>query len=272
LEVFGHVERSTTYAFEDLQGFASVDQLTTLMCISNHVSAGLISNAEWRGVRMKDVLEAAGVKDGAVEVLLHAADGYSDTFAIEKALDPETLLAFEMNGAPLPHIHGYPVRVIVPGLYGEKNVKWVTGIEVVTHDAMGFYEQQGWGPDFVIPTRSDFFSPQLAGGNGRFRDEFRVNRPVELKGRAFAGDRGISRVELSLDDGATWVEAPGRAYEGSDLEWSFWRHTWRPTQPGDYVLVVRAYDGSGAPQVTARRASHPREGVTGLHRVRATVV
>jgi DMSO/TMAO reductase YedYZ molybdopterin-dependent catalytic subunit len=272
LEVSGHVERSTTYDFEDLQGFASVDQLTTLMCISNHVSHGLISNAEWRGVRLADVLEAAGVKDGAVEVLLHAADGYTDTFAIAKALEPETLLAFEMNGEPLPRIHGYPVRVIVPGLYGEKNVKWVTGIEVVTHDAEGFYEQQGWGPDFTIPTRSDFFSPQLAGGNSRFRDEFAVNRPVELKGRAFGGNRGISKVEISFDDGETWAEVAGRAYEGSDLEWSFWRHTWNPTQPGEYLLVVRAYDGSGALQELTRRDSHPREGVTGLHRVRATVV
>jgi DMSO/TMAO reductase YedYZ molybdopterin-dependent catalytic subunit len=132
LEVNGHVERTHTYDFEELSALAAVTQLTTLMCISNHVSAGLMSNAEWRGVPMADLLNSAGVKSGAVEVVLRGADGYTDTFAIDKALDPTTLVVYEINGEPLSRIHGFPVRIVVPGLFGEKNVKWVTGIEVVT--------------------------------------------------------------------------------------------------------------------------------------------
>ena len=130
------------------------------MCISNRIGAGLMSNAVWQGVRLRDLLEASRPLPGAVEVFLNGADAYTDTFAFEKAMDPTTIVAFAMNGEPLPQRHGYPARVVVPGLYGEKNVKWVTRIEVVDYDAKGFYEQQGWGPNFVIPTRSDIFGPR----------------------------------------------------------------------------------------------------------------
>jgi len=269
LEINGLVENSHTYDFDELAALPTTTQLTTLMCISNAVSAGLISNAEWRGVPLRDLLTAAGVEDDAVEVVLRGADGYADTFAIDKALDPTTLVVYEMNGEPLSRIHGYPVRVIVPGLYGEKNVKWVTGIEVVDHDAKGFYEQQGWGPDFVVPTRSDFFAPQLTAGNRRFRDPFPLNRATELRGRAFAGARGVSRVEVTTDDGQTWQEAE-LDYKNTDLEWVFWSYDWRPTEPGDYSLAVRAYDGPGALQETEPRPT-VRSGQTGLHRATAVV-
>ena len=132
------------------------------MCISNGVGDALMSNARWTGVPLRTLLEAAGPRPGGVEALLRGADGYTDTIPLAKALDPATLVVFEMNGEPLPRIHGYPVRLIVPGMYGEKNVKWVTGIEVVDHDVQGFYEQQGWGPDFVIPIRSRFYEPDLS--------------------------------------------------------------------------------------------------------------
>jgi DMSO/TMAO reductase YedYZ molybdopterin-dependent catalytic subunit len=114
-----------------------------------------------------------------------------------------------MNGEPLPRRHGFPARIVVPGLYGEKNVKWLTGIEVVDHDAKGFYEQQGWGPNFEIPTRSDFFAPKVDEVRGAFRfgEPFRVGQPVRLRGRAFAGARGVAGVEFSADDGQTWSEA-----------------------------------------------------------------
>lgn len=271
LEVNGHVERSHTYDYDELTALPATTQLTTLMCISNHVSAGLISNAEWVGVPMKTLLDAAGVKEGAVEVVLRAADGYTDTFAVEKALDPSTLIVYQMNGEPLPRIHGYPVRVIVPGLFGEKNVKWVTGIEVVTHDEKGFYEQQGWGPNFEIPTRSDFFAPQLTSGNSRFRDPFAVNKPVTLRGRAFGGARGISKIEISFDNAETWQEVTTIDYPGTDLTWKFWSYRWTPRQVGDFVLAVRAYDGAGQLQPLAPLPSDPREGSNGMHRVRAKV-
>ena len=263
LEVTGHVDEEHTYDLEELSALPQVDQETTLMCISNRVGDILISNAVWTGVPMRTLLEAAGVRDGAVEVRLHGADAYVDTFDIENALDPTTLIAFRMNGVELPERHGYPARVVVPGLYGEKNVKWLTGIEVTERPTEGFYEQQGWGPNFVVPTRSLFYVPEL-------RNAFSVGETIDLRGVAFAGNRGISSVEVSLDGGATWLPAE-IDYEGTDLTWSLWSYDWRPSQPGEYTLVVRCTDGTGEPQSTENRGIIS-EGATGLHTNKATIV
>ena len=180
-------------------------------------------------------------------------------------------MVYEINGEPLSRIHGFPVRIIVPGLFGEKNVKWVTGIEVVTSDVKGFYEQQGWGPNFEIPTRSDFFAPAMNSGNRSFREPFALNQPATLRGRAFGGDRDISKVEISLDDGESWQEVTTFDYQGTNLTWKFWSYRWTPRQPGEFVLGVRAYDGAGTLQPVEPLPSDPREGTTGMHRVRATV-
>ena len=124
------------------------------MCISNGLDAGLMSNAKWKGVPMRDLLDMAAPFPNAEKVRLHGVDNYTDTITLEKAMDPATIIAYEMNGVQLPHRHGYPARVLVPGYFGEKHVKWLTRIEVTTADAKGFYETQGWGPDFIVPTRS----------------------------------------------------------------------------------------------------------------------
>jgi len=271
LEVDGLVDEPRGYTFDDLTALPATDQETTLMCISNQIGSGLFSNAVWRGVPMRDLLTASGPRDGAVEVLLHAADGFTDTFAFEKAMDPTTMVVYQMNGEPLPQRHGYPVRVIVPGLYGEKNVKWVTRIEVVDHDAKGFYEQQGWGPNFAVPTRSDIFGPlwRRAGGADAFAEPFPLGEPATIQGRAFAGDRGIARVEFSADDGETWQDAQ-IDYQKEPLTWAFWTAEWRPTEPGEYRLVSRATDQTGEPQPMDRRGITP-QGATGYHRVVAQV-
>ncbi|MDQ3455781.1 MAG: molybdopterin-dependent oxidoreductase, partial [Actinomycetota bacterium] len=270
-EVGGLVAEPRTYAFGDLAALPAIDQESTLMCISNRIGAGLFSNAVWRGVPLRDLLEAAGPSAAAVEVLLHAADGFTDTFSIEKAMDPTTLVVYEMNGEPLPQRHGFPARIVVPGLYGEKNVKWLTGIEVVDYDAKGFYEQQGWGPNFEIPTRSDFFAPRVeeVRGEFRFRDPFRLGQAARLRGRAFAGARGVARVEFSADDGETWSDAR-IDYPGTELTWKFWSVEWRPQQVGDTILLSRATDGTGAVQPPDRRGIVP-QGATGYHRVVAAV-
>ena len=271
LEIWGMVDRERAYDFDEIASLPAVEQETTLMCISNRIGAGLASNAIWTGVPMADLLNEAGVKDEAVEVMLYGADGYTDTFPIEKALDPTTLVVYRMNGEPLPERHGYPVRVIVPGLFGEKNVKWVTGIEVLDHDGKGFYEQQGWGPNFVVPTRSDFFAPKWTRRSGKdsFDKAFRVYQPVELRGRAFAGDRGIQQVEVSLDGGETWTRAEIE-YPGTRLTWVFWRYSWTPVASGEYLLTCRATDREGGIQTAEVRGTAP-QGATGLHKVAARV-
>jgi DMSO/TMAO reductase YedYZ molybdopterin-dependent catalytic subunit len=271
LEISGLVDHGRTYDFDDLAAMTPVEQETTLMCISNAVGAGLSSNAVWTGVPMRDLLNASGVGEGAVEVKLYGADGYTDTFSIEKALDPTTMVVYLMNGEPLPPRHGFPARVVVPGLFGEKNVKWVTGIEVLDHDGKGFYETQGWGPNFVIPTRSDIFSPKRTRHSGKdsFDAPFAVNKAVELRGRAFGGDRGVSKVEISLDNGETW-QPTTIDYPGTKLTWVFWSYRWTPTVTGDYVLWCRATDGNGDLQTSDVRGTAP-QGATGLHSVRAKV-
>jgi DMSO/TMAO reductase YedYZ molybdopterin-dependent catalytic subunit len=259
----GMVDNPRTYGFEEIAALRSVDQETTLSCISNPVGGRLMSNAMWRGVPLRDLLEDAKPQDGVVEVVLRGADGYTDTFAFEKAMDPTTLVAYEMNGEPLPDRHGYPARIIVPGLYGEKNVKWVTGLELVDYDAKGFYETQGWGPNFVQPTRSRFDAPD-------FTRPFPVGEAVALSGIAYAGDRGVEGVEVSTDGGGSWQEAE-LAYRGNRLSWSLWGYDWTPEEPGEYALIVRATDGTGELQTSEFRQARSGKGATGLHSVTARV-
>ena len=129
------------------------------MCISNYLVGGRMSHAVWKGLPLRELLTAAGPVPGVARLVLHAADGYTDTYPLQKALEPTTFVAYEMNGEPLPVRHGYPVGILTPGLFGENSVKWVTRIELVDHDLKGFYEQQGWGPNFVILIRTTFFRP-----------------------------------------------------------------------------------------------------------------
>src|SRR6266699_592390 len=261
LELNGLVQNPVTYRFQDLKGFNLVEQETTLMCISNGLAAGLMSNAVWKGIALGDLLDPAGPLADAQRVRLYGVDNYTDTIPIEKALDPTTLLAWAMNGVDLPHRHGYPLRAIVPGYFGEKHVKWLTRIELTGADAKGFYETQGWGPDFITPTRSRIDVPDH---ESRF-SLGQISGPIEVKGIAFGGDRGISRVEISDDDGETWTDASIH-YAGTKLTWALWTYEWRPDGSDDYTLVVRATDGEGAVQEWEEDRS-PFSGVTGFHKI-----
>ena len=243
LEITGLVKTRQTYRIDRLESLPAVEQETTLMCISNGLDAGLMSNALWKGVPMNALLNAASPLPGAAKVRLHGVDNYTDTFPLEKAMDPTTLVVYEMNGQPLADRHGFPARVIVPGYFGEKHVKWITRIEVTDESAVGFYEKQGWGPEFTLPTRSRFDQPD---NDSTFGSDAAA-KGVTLRGVAFGGDRGISRVEVSLDDGGTWLEAK-IDYPGTKLTWVLWSFDWRPAGPDNNTLVVRATDGEGEVQ------------------------
>jgi DMSO/TMAO reductase YedYZ molybdopterin-dependent catalytic subunit len=266
LEVTGLVQNRATWRFQDLLGFSTVEQETTLMCISNGLDAGLISNAIWKGFPLRDLLDQAAPLSGAARVRLHGVDNYTDTISLEKAMEPTTLLAYEMNGVPLPDRHGYPLRVIAPGYFGEKHVKWLTRIELTTADAKGFYEAQGWGPDFITPTRSRIDVPD----NESTFSFAQLNGPIEVKGMAYGGDRGISRVEFSFDDGKTWNESK-IYYPGTKLSWALWSYDWQPNQAGDYDLVARATDGTGKVQEIDWNRSF-FSGVTGFHKISVHVI
>jgi DMSO/TMAO reductase YedYZ molybdopterin-dependent catalytic subunit len=275
LEISGAVEQPRIYSFAELTAMPAVQQLTTLCCISYPVGGGLMSNALWKGVPLAKVLEASRARSNVKAILFHAADGYYETFPFSKAMEPTTLLAYEMNGAPIPRIHGFPLRMIVPGLYGEKNPKWVTKIELLLGDdprlkkthGCGFYKEQGWGPNFVVPTHSRIDAPEVQ--DGKFVQELRTGTPVDLRGIAFGGDRGIQKVELSFDKEKSWQEA-AIVDPGTKISWSLWNHRWVPPAPGQYTVAVRATDGTGALQISEDRGTVP-QGSTGLHRVLAAV-
>jgi DMSO/TMAO reductase YedYZ molybdopterin-dependent catalytic subunit len=261
LEIAGRVQRARTYRFADLIALPAVTQETTLECISNWVGGGLISNAMWKGVPLRHFIEEAGPLPGIQEVVCRAVDGYADNISYEQAMDPTTLIAYEMNGVPLPAHHGFPARLIVPGLVGEKSIKWLTRIDLVDRTTKQFYERQGWGPNFIIHTTSRFDAPD-------------VGRPlpldvIALKGIAFAGSRGVDQVEVSTDGGRTWQRAR-LTYRGSRLGWALWSYSWTPLRAGEYALVVRATDGLGAVQTAQDRVTVP-EGASGYHRLVARV-
>jgi DMSO/TMAO reductase YedYZ molybdopterin-dependent catalytic subunit len=261
LEVNGLVQNSATWRFQDLLGLPAREQQTTLMCISNGLDAGLISNAIWKGVPLRDLLERATPLSNAARVRLHGVDNYTDTIPLEKAMEPTTLLAYDMNGVRLPHRHGYPLRVIVPGYFGEKHVKWLTRIQLTDASAKGFYETQGWGPNFIAPTRSRIDVPDH---ESRFSIS-ELQQPIEVKGIAYGGDRGVSRVELSFDDGKSWRDTE-IYYAGGELAWSLWKTEWTPDAADDYVVVVRATDGEGDVQEWEEDRGW-FSGVTGFHKI-----
>ncbi len=257
LEVTGLVKNRQTYKIDRLKALPAVSQETTLMCISNGLGAGLMSNALWRGVPLATLLHAAGPLPGAGKVVLHGVDNYTDTFPLAKALDPTTLVAYEMNGEQLPDKHGFPARVVVPGYFGEKNVKWLTRIEVATAEAEGFYEKQGWGPNFEIPTRARIDVPNEWASLGV--------APLTMKGVAFAGDRGVSRVEATTDGGQNWQDAK-IDYSGTKLTWVLWSYQWQPPGAGEYHLSVRATDGAGVLQREEKERGQ-FSGTSGFHEV-----
>lgn len=263
LTVRGHVERPLTLGYDQVRALPAVDQYATLMCISYEPGDDLLGNAKWRGVRLADLLKQAGVKEGATEVVLRSVDNFDESFPIAKALEPTTLLAYAMDEMSLPIEHGSPLRALVPGHYGYKNVKWLTDIEVITGTHQGYWERKAdWDQKGLLASatsRIDVIdSPPIKAGQA-----------VNVGGIAFAGPRGISKVELSADGGMTWL--PARLKRAlSPLSWRLWGVQWTPTQLGKARVLVRAYEADGRPQVQERYPSHP-SGATGLHSVEVEV-
>ncbi len=191
-----------------------------------------------------------------------AADGYTESLPLAVARDPETWIAYEMGGAPLTVDHGYPARVLVAGRFGMKQPKWVTRLTVADHDRPGFWERNGWGEQAVVRVMSRIDTP----GWGA---TVRAGVPFAVTGIAFAGDRGISRVEVSADDGATWKDAiledATRAPLGP-LTWVRWRAVLVVSPPRRATLAVRATDGRGTVQ-SGVYADAPPDGSAGWDRV-----
>jgi hypothetical protein len=209
-----------------------------------------------------DLLQRAGIKPGATKVAFHAVDDYSDSIHLTKALEPTTLLAVRMNGATLPQGHGFPARMLVPGIYGMKHCKWITRIEVVNYDFLGFWQQLGWNDAAPIRMTSRIDTP-LDGGS------VPVKRTTYIAGVAFSGDKGISEVDVSLDSGQSWQRATLKQ-PFSNLTWVLWEYAWQPTTKGETIITVRTIDMEGNVQDPTENPPLPN-GSSGYHSILTNV-
>ena len=260
LTITGMVDRDIVLTYQDLVSMQAEERYQTLMCISNEVGGDLISTALWTGVPLRAILDRAGIDPGAAEVVFRAVGGYSDSLGAEQAMDESTLIAIGMNGHVLPRAHGYPARLLSTGTYGYKNPKWLTEIEVVDSPYKGFWQHRGWDKEGLVKTMSRIDVP----ATGDLEPG-----PVTIAGVAFAADRGIARVEVSDDGGRTWHEARLKTAL-SAVTWRLWLLEWEPPGTGEYELLVRAHDGTGAIQIS-RHASPVPSGSSGYDSVTVTL-
>ncbi len=267
LNIMGEVDNPIELTYQDLISLPAREADVTLSCISNEVGGGLVSNARWTGVLLSDVLAEAGVSRDKItsaseQLVGRSADGWTSGFLTEIALDGrEALVAFGMNGEELPLKHGYPVRLVVPGLYGYVSAtKWLTEIELTDWDFDAYWIQRNWSKEGPIMTQSRFDTVS---------DGDRLSAAtVQLGGVAWAPHRGIDRVEVSTDDGETWNDATLAAQLDMDT-WRQYVHDW-DASPGEYTLRVRATDGEGETQTENETSPHP-SGATGYHTIEVRV-
>ena len=258
LRIFGMVEREVTLSYQDLLDRPQVEADITLTCVSNEVGGRLVGNARWQGVLLADVLADAGIQSGADQIVGRSYDDYTCGFPVS-ALDDgrQATIALGMNGDPLPAVHGYPARLVVPGLYGYVSAtKWLTEIEITTFAALDHYwVPRGWAVQAPIKTQSRIDTPAAL-----------ATLPVGqqmIAGVAWAQTRGIEKVELSID-GGEWQEAE-LAEEVANTTWRQWRLPWEVTS-SRHTLTVRATDATGETQPEERTRPIP-DGASGWHQV-----
>ena len=211
LSIKGLVNNPVTLNYEQIKSMASVEEYATLSCISNKIGGDLVSSALWKGVPLRDILNKAQVKPQVKYIVFRCYDGYDVGIPLESGLMDGTILAYNMNNIPLPNDHGYPLRAIVPGFYGMMNPKWITEIELVDSTYKGFWQRKGWTNN----PNNNIYSTIVTAGNqeitNRFpnlvNNNFAINKSNQIAGIAFAGNRGISKIEVSTDGGNTWKTA-----------------------------------------------------------------
>jgi DMSO/TMAO reductase YedYZ molybdopterin-dependent catalytic subunit len=258
LEFKGLVDNPYSIDYKTLTSMPAVLVTTGMMCISNPIGGALAGNQMWKGVKLADLIKKAKPQAGVTKVAMRAVDDYSDSITYQKAMDPDVVLVWEMGGKPLTSQHGFPARLLVPGIYGMKHVKWITSVELVDNDFKGFWQDpsQGWSDPAPVNTMSRIDFPT----------DGTLNMGLQaLSGVAFAGDRSISKVEVSTDGGKTWNQAYIKPPK-SQTSWVVWGYNWTPAKPGKYVVQVRATDGKGNAQTSKRADPYPN-GATGYHTV-----
>lgn len=246
LDIAGMIKQPMRLSFEDLLKRPQTKMISTLECIGNTVGGYSVGTAEWEGVKINHLLEEAGFDPKGFDLVLRGADSYSDSFPLSRAIEDDVLLATKMNGVPLPPDHGFPARVIVPGIYGMKNVKWLTGLELVGYDYKGHWQQQSWSDTALVKLSSRIDLPG---------DRESITTPrYMMKGIAFNGLQKIHKVEVSMDAGKTWQEATLQ-HKLSAYTWTPWSYEWTIPKSGEYTIMARATNKQGTVQALTTKPS-----------------
>ena len=256
LNIGGRVNKPMRLTYDDLINRPQVERVITICCVSNEVGGDLIGNAVWQGVLLKDLLDEVGVQPEATQVFGTSVDGWTCGFPVQMATDGrDAMIALLMNGEQLPTNHGFPARMIVPGLYGYVSAtKWLSKIELTTWDeAVGYWIPRGWSRDAPVKTQSRIDVPR--------RGASIKSGKTSIAGIAWAQHRGIAQVEVRVDNGA-WQNAR-LSTDLTDDVWRQWIIDWDAT-PGDHVISVRATDRDGNTQTEDIARVDP-DGATGWH-------
>jgi DMSO/TMAO reductase YedYZ molybdopterin-dependent catalytic subunit len=264
LSIQGLVKKPLSLSLDDLRAsYPAYSQYVTLACISGGIPTTLIGTTLWTGVSVREVLATAGLKPDGQFLIIKSVDGYYETLSLETLFKDERIMfCYAWDGKPLPVEHGFPLRIWIPDRFGMKQPKWIDSIEVSDRYQEGYWVRRGWDEIAQVKARSEI-------------DTIAVDEIEEIEGRklvpvggiAYAGARGISMVELRIDNG-DWLEVNIRK-PLYDTTWVVWRYDW-PFEPGVHEFEVRCFEASGRPQISRRSPPHP-SGATGLHKVKIVV-
>jgi DMSO/TMAO reductase YedYZ molybdopterin-dependent catalytic subunit len=264
LLVTGLVEKKAFFTYEDITSLPSITSMRTLKCIGDPIGTEQMSNAMWKGAPLHVLLQKAGVKPEAKVVVFRCADRYHTAIPIADAMREDALLAYKMNGVPLPKEHGFPIRLLNPGHYGTKNPKWIVTIELAKKHE-GYWEQWGWDPVASVKLAT------MIGTPGK-DSTIKAGMTYTISGAAFdSGNHGgIKSVEVSVDEGQTWKTAEIWASD-SPLAWTLWKYTWQvPDKEGDAKVYARATANDGLIQKATGFDAEPA-GAVSYHTVEAKV-
>jgi len=261
----GMIAQEAAFTMDDLQNnYEPMDQYITLQCISNRIGGNLISTTKWTGVPVRDVLADLELEEGAEWLRIEGGDDFFEFVSIEMINnDPRIMFTWAFDDEPLPQRNGFPLRIYIPDRYGMKQPKWINNIVVVESDDRGYWVRRGWSADAIMQTSSVVDTIAV---DSIYEDDDGTMR-VPVGGYGIAGERGISKVEISIDDGE-WIEALLRD-PLSDKTWVFWRYDWA-FEPGEHTFAVRCYDGNGDLQPTDEQGVRP-DGATGIDTETATL-
>ena len=243
LRIDGLVENPITLTYDEVRALPAKTFVWTLECISNPAGGNLIGNQVWKGTPLVPLLEEAGIKPEAIRVRWYAADGYSNSLPLERVLHPDSMLVYEMDERPLPREHGYPLRVLIPGHYGQKMPKWLERIELIDNEYQGYWERRGWSDMATIKPNSRIDIPGRA-------SQIALGERLIIEGVAMSDESGVARVDVGIEDregNVVWVDTV-RTQGENPYTWTVWRTAWTPERPGKYRVYARTTDGQGRTQ------------------------